>query len=164
MRRGEWLRPPGPLLAWIGATTVVSLAGLLWMGWRVLANERAAALQDRRQQVEEGADRLAAELKGELALTQVKLASWTQTPPKDADIPAGQLLLLDSGPPRVIPSSRLLYAPFRQGLPDVGLAFQKAEALEFQENRMRAAASDKAALTVVRPPADTLAVRKWSTV
>ncbi|MBL8295179.1 MAG: hypothetical protein JNN08_25260 [Bryobacterales bacterium] len=90
--------------------------------------------------VEEGADRLAAELKGELALTQVKLASWTQTPPKDADIPARQLLLLDSGPPRVIPSSRLLDAPFRQGLPDDGLAFQKAEAFEFQENRLRAAA------------------------
>src|SRR4051794_5257949 len=76
-------------LVLIVAIALASAILLSWMGWRLIGRERQAELQQRQQQLEEAADRIAANLREALAAESVRLGAWSVSAPDPAAIPEG---------------------------------------------------------------------------
>ena len=66
-----WLRPPRRLLVLFLAVTLAPAAGLVWLGWRLLGQERSLQAQRRLERRERDADRIVGALRERvLALSQ----------------------------------------------------------------------------------------------
>ncbi len=63
-------RPPRSLVALILAITVVPLVTLLWLGWRLLDQDRVLERQQIQQRVERGADLVVAALQRVIAVSE----------------------------------------------------------------------------------------------
>src|SRR5215471_4483508 len=66
MAVSDWFRPPRYLLALFLVLTLAPASGLVWLGWRMLALDRALARQQLQNRLEGAGDLIAAELDREL--------------------------------------------------------------------------------------------------
>jgi signal transduction histidine kinase len=137
----EWLKPPRSLLIVLSLLTLVAVLSLIWFGLRLLEQERAADEARRQEQMERGADRVAASMRGILAETREELNAWSITPTHDGQPDQGVFLAGKSEQVSAHPEGRLLYWP--SALPDKeapASVFAEGERLEFvQEQQERAA-------------------------
>ena len=122
------------------AATLVPMAVLSWLGFKVLEQDRVAERQRRLDALEVSAQRLA-----------VDLERWLQ---EVASRPGrGQTVQLLPTGLVAPPDARLLYQPFVPPTPPVpALPFREAEAAEHQRHDFRAAARAYAAVAESRDP------------
>src|SRR6266536_2658248 len=76
--------PPRSLVALIVGITVVPLATLLWLGWRLLDQDRMLEGQQAQQRVERAADLAVAALQRGLSLSEQRLAAGSERWPAGA--------------------------------------------------------------------------------
>jgi signal transduction histidine kinase len=129
------LRSPRSLIALIFATTVVPLAVLLWLGWRLLEQDRMLEGQQVQERVERAADLIIGALQRALASSEQRLAAGSE------DWPEGAVAVnFRSEHAEAHPAGRLAYLPAVESLPEASPElFANAEDLEFR-HRERAAA------------------------
>jgi len=104
----EWLKPPRALLRILFLLTLVSVSALCWFGWKLTAQERLVEAQ-RREELEQTADRITATLRGALAETGEHLRDSLAAPPE------GGLLLPLNENDRAAPAGRLSFSRARAG-------------------------------------------------
>src|SRR4051794_17209212 len=85
------LNPRRRLVAFAAAATVVPLATLFWLGWRVLDSDRVIETSQLHDHVEHGADAVVS------ALLRVVMASEDQLLSGRADLPVGTVIVATTG-------------------------------------------------------------------
>jgi signal transduction histidine kinase len=125
-------RPGHSLLTALVATTVIVTAALGWAGWRLLDQQRSIDDQRARDQLESGADAIAAVVRGRLAEAGERLTAW----PASADAPPpiiDRAVVIAIGPDRVAvsPKGGVPYVPVDRHPPSVTAAFESIETAEF---------------------------------
>jgi len=131
-------RPPRGLLALIIGITAVPLATLLWLGWRLLEQDRALEQQQVRQRVERGADLVVSALQRAVSVSEQQLAAGRGPIADDAVTVTFQEGQVDASP-----RARVAYLPVVRALPEPPAApFVRGDAFEFRQ-------SDRAAAIVV---------------
>ena len=104
-----WLRPPRRLLVLFLAVTLAPAAGLVWLGWRLLEQERSLEAQRRLERREQGAERIVGVLRERLAASRQGLGNPALALPPTVD--DAVVVVFGAGPVRAEPPSRLLYYP-----------------------------------------------------
>jgi signal transduction histidine kinase len=104
-----WLRPPRRLLVLFLAVTLAPAAGLVWLGWRLLEQERALEAQRRLERREQGAELIVAALREQLLARRQGLADPARGPEPEAE--DAVVVVFGAGPAQAHPPSRLLYYP-----------------------------------------------------
>jgi len=137
MSRARIRRHPsrGTAILFLGVAAV-SVGALVWMGVRLIEQDRALEAQQLRERREAAADRLTVSLEQALSAEEARLAD-----PETVDLPpsADAVILAVSGPSdspilRVWPESGLLYYPaVNPGREAPARLFAEAEKLEFLE-------------------------------
>jgi signal transduction histidine kinase len=127
--------PPRRVAALFLALTLAPAMGLVWLGWRMLEQDRALEEQRAQERRERAADLAASALDREFSATRQRLAQPQQTPGLASSrdslialfrgqrieiVPAGRLLFYPSAPPSV------------EAPGDVGRQFLTGEEYEFQ--------------------------------
>ena len=120
-------RPPGRLVLLVTAMTVLPLGLFVWLGWKILQQDRAMELQRQVERLQLAAERVASTVDRALAASEARLAAgataWgdgaiavTFYPDRIVASPPGGLAYLPAVPPlREVPST----------------VFREAEAVEF---------------------------------
>ena len=137
MDRNRRLRPARRLVALIATMTIVPLGVFLWLGLRLIEQDRALEQQQARERLQTATDLIVATLQRAIAGSEQKLASGAQ------DWPDGAVSVAFY-PDRVevFPRRRIAFLPVTPPLPHVPAErFQEAEAIEFQRHDRRAAIS-----------------------
>lgn len=120
------------------AFTMLFVAAVGWLGWRLLDQDRALARQRRLEQLEAAADRVTGALYRRLAEFEEPLArAGNGRRPADA-------VLIRAGKSgfEILPPDGLLYVPFPPAQPKIlAAAFAGPDALEFRQNDYPAAAA-----------------------
>lgn len=128
-------RTPRSLVALIVAITLVPLATLLWLGWRLLAQDRALEHQQVQQRVERGADLVVSALQRAISVSEQRLAKGTE---QWAD--GAVVVRFREGQVDVAPRDRIAYFPVVTQLPEApAAAFARGEDLEFHQHDYPAA-------------------------
>ena len=144
-------RPPRSLLAALVATTVVVTVALCWFGWRLLVQQQAIDQQRAREQLEIGADAMAAGIRGKLAEAGERLSGWLSSPTSSAPAFDGAVVLTvnpdEPGTVHVAPDGGLPFVPVVVASPAVPNAFTSIEASEFARNQLASAAERYRLLT-----------------
>src|SRR5512136_1489142 len=91
MASGAWFRPPRPLLVAFLAFALVPVAALVWLGWRLLEQERALERQRAHESLQSAADRIGATLARQLTEIEGRLGSLVVTPEHDIGSAASEL-------------------------------------------------------------------------
>ena len=73
----DWLRPPRNLLVLFLGTTLVLTAGLGWLGWRLLQQDRAVEAQRVRDRLDSAADLITAEIRQTLSAAEAQLTLFS---------------------------------------------------------------------------------------
>jgi len=129
-------RPGHSLLAALVATTAVVTASLCWAGWRLLDQQRSIDDQRAREQLESGADAIAAVVRGRLAEAGERLTAWPAGP--DAPPPTiDRAVVIAIGPDEVevSPKGAVPYVPIDRHPPSFTTAFASIETVEFAAKR-----------------------------
>jgi signal transduction histidine kinase len=140
----SWLHSPYGLLGAFLALTLGPALGLVWLGWRLLDQDRALEFQRIGERREHAADQLVSALQRSLQTSEINLGQMRG--PKSGD-DALVVELLPSGI-RVHPSGVLLFhpqAPVRQNVPSS--VYREAETYEFQRQDYGKAIAALGALT-----------------
>ncbi len=127
-----WIRPPRHVLPLFLAVTLVPAAGLVWLGWRLLHQERELADQRVQERRERAADLLVAALEQKLLATEQDL---TESVALQNAALGDDVLLVAFGPGSVNahPKARLLYYPFVPPQKEAAEElFRRAEDYEFR--------------------------------
>lgn len=143
MAISAWLKPPRRVLLLLVGVTVILGAVLGWLGWRLLAQDRALESQRLRGQLEDGADRVAARLRLALDATRDSLRRMASLADgarraRATRFAAGLgehaiLVLLGPGGPEILSARDLPFLPDVQATPEPPAApFARAESLEFR--------------------------------
>ena len=149
----DWLRPPRNLLVLFLGTTLVLTAGLGWLGWRLLLQDRAVEAQRIRDRLASAADLIAAEMRQTLSAAETQLtllstlsasrlldsaSAYAETLGDDALV-----VVFRPGAVDAYPSRRLLSYPAvpRPVEPAVD-AFAVGEALEFRAGDFESAIAE----------------------
>ncbi len=106
-----WFRPPHPLLSMFLAVTLLPAAGLIWLGWRLLQQDRVLLDQRIQERLERSADLLVAALVQKCLTVEQELAD----PDKLRDPGPGDgvvLVTMGNAGVECYPRSGLLYYPF----------------------------------------------------
>ena len=133
-----WLRPPRRLLVLFLVVTLAPAAGLVWLGWRLLEQERALEAQRRLERREHGTDLVVGALREQLLASRQGLANPSSAlEPETGD---AVVLVFGAGTVRAHPPARLLYDPSgdssRSPAPESERrAFLRGEQYEFRERR-----------------------------
>lgn len=106
-----WFRPPRHLLALFIAVTFVPATGLIWLGWRLLEQDRALMDQRIQEHREHAADLLVSALEQKLLVAQQELTEPTALHDSAPDDDA-LLVVFEPGRVEAYPRTRLLYYPF----------------------------------------------------
>jgi signal transduction histidine kinase len=129
------VRSPRGLIFLIIATTVVPLATLLWLGWRLLEQDRLLEQQQINQAVQRSADLVVSALQRALAASEQRLAAGELHWPEGA-----VAVVFDGAGVSASPARRIAYLPVVQPLPEAEESrFAQADALEFRVRDHRAA-------------------------
>ena len=149
----DWLRPPRNLLVLFLGTTLVLTAGLGWLGWRLLQQDRAVEAQRVRDRLDSAADLIAAEMRQTLTAAEAQLtllstlsasrlldsaSAYAETLGDDALVVVFRLGAVDA-----YPNHRLLSYPAvpRPTEPSTD-AFAAGEALEFRAGDFESAITE----------------------
>jgi signal transduction histidine kinase len=128
-----WKRPSKYNVVLFLGVAAVSVIVLVWMGVRLVQQDRALEAQRLEEQREAVADRLIAALEKILATEERKLADAQM----DNFSPVAEdclLIIIDSGEVRVWPDKTLLYYPvIHPGREAISHLYANAERMEFQE-------------------------------
>ena len=137
MSKVRWSRFPLRVGLLLTTALAVPLAALLWVGWRVLEQDRALEDQQVRQRVERAADIAVAALQRAMAATERRLAEGSR------DWPEGAVTMTMEGRSvQVHPVERVAYLSMVPPLPEPPLEpFAAGEAAEFRQHDPRGAAS-----------------------
>jgi len=128
----EWLRPPRAVLALFLVVTLVPAAGLVWLGWYLLQQDRALVDQRVQERRERAADLLVGTLDAKLRAFEQDLTgpSARQLLAQGDD---AVLVVLGSGAMDVYPRSHLLYYPIASPCQEPAeLVFRAGEDREFR--------------------------------
>jgi signal transduction histidine kinase len=146
---GDSSHPSRRLIALLLSVTLVPLGVLLWVGWRVLEQDRQLEQQQRRTRVERAADLVVGSLQRAIGLSEQRLAAGA------TDWPAGAVsLTFVSGRLSVAPRGRLAYLPVVTAdrvIPSE--AFLEPEIQEFRNGDRQAAVEAYHRLSRSRDPA-----------
>lgn len=106
-----WLHPPRPLLSMFLAVILVPAAGLIWLGWRLLQQDRELLDQRIQERLERSADLLVAALEQKCLAAEQELGD---TSALRGPAPGEDAVLVIFGPAGVEshPGNGLLYYPF----------------------------------------------------
>lgn len=127
--------PPRSLVTLIIAITVVPLAMLLWLGWRLLDQDRVLEHQQIQQRVERAADLVVAVLQRAMADSEQRLAAGSEQRDDDAVVLAFRNERIEASP-----RGRVAYFPVVPPLPEgPAAAFAHGEQLEFRQRDRLAA-------------------------
>ena len=128
-------RAPRGLTALIVAITVVPLAILSWLGWRLLEQDRAFERQQVQQRVERATDRVVAALHRGVSASESRLAAGA------GDWPEGAVaVIFRNDRVDATPRERLAFLPVVAPLPEAPAAtFAGGEDLEFRRGDLNAA-------------------------
>jgi hypothetical protein len=124
---------PRPLLAAFLAVTLVPAAGLVWLGWRTLEQDRALETQQVRDRLEHATDVIVSDLQHELGRIEESPSELTAVETGSSE----KILLVTLGPTGVLRhhGAPLLYRP---GMPvdaePVPATWLAAEDLEFRQS------------------------------
>jgi signal transduction histidine kinase len=123
------------LVALIVGIAVVPLTTLLWLGWRLLEQDRALEQQQVRQRVERGADLIVSALQRAVSVSEQRLVSTNGQWPDGA-----AAVTFRDGQIEAFPRERIAYLPVVQPLPEAPAAtFVAGEDLEFRRQDRAAA-------------------------
>lgn len=148
------------LLTALTATTIVVTAALGWAGWRLLDQQRAVDDQRAREQLESGADAIAAQIQGRLAEAGDHLSGWVSSSRDSApDITGAVVVAIDRGAAHVAPDGSLPYVPVARDSAPAADAFSAIESLEFSPELPVRAADRYRALT--RDPDPRIQAGAW---
>src|SRR5258708_27895818 len=114
--------PPRNLVALILGITVAPLATLLWLGWRLLEQDRMLAGQQVQQRVERAADLVVAALQRALSSDAQKLAAGSEQWPDGA-----VAVTFRGGMVEAHPKERLAWLPAVEPLPEAPATFAPGE-------------------------------------
>lgn len=164
MRFSRWFHPPHRLLSLFLSITLALAVGLVWLGWRILQQDRALEGQRIQQRLAQAADLASANLSHGLASLEQSVGALSVLPdpllareaPRAAKQLAGDALIVVFRPDAVaaFPSSRLLYYPeLHNALPLRSHAFAAAENFEFRQKDYSKAAALYRQLTLSRDKA-----------
>ena len=92
-----WLRPPRHLMALFAVVTLVPVVVLLWLGWKVLEQDRDLEGPRARQRLEGTATRVADALSHQIHETIDALPSWVESPPASITTDAALIELNATG-------------------------------------------------------------------
>jgi len=140
----SWLGTPRHLLVGFLVVTLGPACGLVWLGWKLLDQDRALASQRVQERRERAADLAVSVLQQRLVAAENTLLRPTAEPPgKDAVI-----VEFDPRGIKTVPSSRLLFYPTVPALPEAPSGpFREGERLEFQRQDYNAAITVATQLT-----------------
>lgn len=127
--------PPNSLVALIVAITVAPLAMLLWVGWRLVEQDRVLEAQQAQQHLERAADLVVAALQRALASSEQQLAAGSQQWPGGA-----VAVTFHQDQIETYPKGRVAYLPAVAPLREAPRGtFTEGEELEFRKNDRTAA-------------------------
>ncbi len=137
MSWGRGSRFPPQVALLLALAVAVPLAALLWVGWRVLEQDRALEEQQVAQRVERAADIATAALQRAVESTERRLAEGAK------DWPDGSVCLTAlGGTLQVWPRDRVSFFPLALQLPELPSApFAAAESIEFGQRALNRAAA-----------------------
>ena len=128
------------LAALLTTSTVVTLA-LGWFGLRNLEQESAIERQRARERLENGADAIAAGIRGKLAEAGERLSGWISSPGSPAPSQDGAVVVAASdGRIEVVPRGALPFVPLAASIQAPDRVFAEAEAIEFGGSQLAQAA------------------------
>ncbi len=123
--------PPRSLILLIAGITVVPLATLVWLGRRLLEQDRVLEGQQVQQRVERGADLVVAGLQRALSVSEQRLAAGSEQWPDGAVAVAFR-----DGSVEAYPGARMAYLPVVQPLREAPeVTFAHGDELEFRQPR-----------------------------
>jgi signal transduction histidine kinase/tetratricopeptide (TPR) repeat protein len=123
------------LVALIAAITVVPLATLMWLGWRLLEQDRALERQQIQQRVERGADLVVAALQRVIGVSEQRLVGGSQEWSDGAVVVRYRDQAVEA-----FPRERVAYFPVVPPLREAAVAaFARGEDLEFRQRDLKAA-------------------------
>ena len=121
--------PPRSLVALIIGITVVPLATLLWLGWRLLAQDRMLEGQQAQQRVERAADLVVAALQRVFSSYEQRLAAGSEQWPEGTVV-----VTFRDGLVEAYPRERMAYLPAVRPLREAPTqTFAQGEDLEFRQ-------------------------------
>jgi signal transduction histidine kinase/tetratricopeptide (TPR) repeat protein len=127
-----WLSPPRRLLALFFAVTLAPAAGLVWLGWSLLEQDRQLETQRAMERRDYAADRIVGILRQELSAAKQLLADPARIAELTTD--GSVVVLLDPAGLTAQPTSLVLYYPIAPPGPEAPTQpFLAAEKLEFQK-------------------------------
>jgi signal transduction histidine kinase len=134
MSLASWFQPSHRTLAAFLCLMLILGGALGWLGWRLLAQERALEKQRVQERVEQAADRIASVLQRGLSDLEGYLNFLPGPDAKDLP-PCVAVVIQDGVAFAVYPPNRLLFYPVipRSNEPQEAI-FKEGEALEFQNN------------------------------
>ena len=139
----HWFRPPQHLLVLFLGTILVPSAGLAWLGWRLVQQDRAVETQHVRDRLESSVDLIASELRQTLSDIEERLSRFSSLPVPGLDETASEYAAALSDDALVVvflpeavhayPSHRLIYYPALATSKEPPIsAFAAGEAQEFR--------------------------------
>jgi membrane protein implicated in regulation of membrane protease activity len=113
----------------LALVATVPLVALLWVCWRVLAQDRALEEQQIQQRVERATDIATAALQRAVEASERRLVEGNK------DWPAGAVVMTARGDTvQIWPMGRVAYLPVTPQLPELpGAPFAAGEAIEFRQ-------------------------------
>ncbi len=130
-----------PVLAALLTTSTVVTIALVWFGLRNLQQESAMERQRTRERLENGADAMAAGLRGKLAETGERLSRWISNASGPVPAMEGVAVVASSeGRIQVAPPGALPFVPVEVGIEPPNKMFAEAESIEFAGNHPEQAA------------------------
>jgi hypothetical protein len=149
MRSPVTPRPPWSLVLLVAAVTVVPLATLLWLGWRLVAQDRALETQQIAQRLERAADLVVTGLQRAISQSEQDLFDGDRHPPEGVVVVTRRGEHLEARPP-----SGVAYLPVLPPL-DEALAstFALGDTLKFRQQAYEAAHAEfrRLAMSAHRP-------------
>jgi len=127
-----WMRPPRHLLALFLAVTLLPAAGLVWLGWRLLEQDRDLEAQRMLERRENAAELIVSALRERLLAARQTLADPSRAP----GLAAGDSVVVVLRPDNidVHPAARLLFHPLVSTPPEAPRQLYLAgERYEFQQ-------------------------------
>ena len=126
---------PTRLIALIAGITLVPVAALLWLGWRLLEQDRTLEQQQIEQRVERGADLIVAALERAISTTEQRRDSGARDWP-----PGAVAVTFRQGHLEATPRERVVFWPVAPLLPEAPASvFASGEDLEFRARNLTAA-------------------------
>jgi signal transduction histidine kinase len=141
MHLHDWFRPPRYLLTLLLAVTFVASAALVWLGWRLLDQERAVVTQRAVERRENAADRVVAIFQRNLHELEVQLSPGASGLPDDAVV----LLVASRGTMQARPPQRLVFYP-----PAIAQEAQAADVFRAGETAEFSGATPTQAIAIYR--------------